>query len=160
MPLRVKPFEKKEDGTWAGQFGRLQVTVRERETGTYWRGTPSEIVLERPRIDYSFSVHGRYSGSAQTLEGAFEAAEIGCHQEQGYRLLNPRYTMTPEQREIEAQAVRMSGLDAIEADRIATERGMEGKLAVDVLPALKLLALEEGLYPFKPEVVPSRAPSP
>lgn len=146
MSLKVIPFEMRNDGTWRGQFGRLKVTVRPIESGTYWRGPDREVVLCRPRQRHLFTLEGEFTGSAATLEGAFERAEIACYECYQSSIERPRYAMTQRQRDAEAEALRSFYLDTIEADRIAFERGWE--MSLDKLPSLRLFAENEGLFPF------------
>lgn len=149
MSLKVIPFEMRDDSTWRGQFGRLKVTVRPIESGTYWRGPDREVVLRRPRQRYLYTLEGQFTGSAATLEGAFERAEIECYKFYQSPIERPRYSMTECQREAEAEVLRSFYLDTIEADRIAFERGWE--ISLDTLPSLRSFAENEGLFPFAKE---------
>lgn len=86
-----------------------------------------------------------------------EAAEKGCLSLYGVEASGATYTMDHAQRAAEAEGLRVSLIDAVEADRIAHSRGWD--MALDIRPELKAFAEEQGLYPF-PASDPGPPPGP
>lgn len=156
MSVKIIPFAKAENGDWVGQFGRHKAVIYEMNGHTYWRGPSREVVLETDTTTYNYYVEDSHSGMAYSLPGAMAAAEKDCIAmldtiPDGYR---PAHAMDATQVEAEHAAWRICKLAAIEADRIAASNGWD--LSMDVLPELKALAEQEGLFPF--EVVKIETP--
>ncbi len=149
--MKISPYVQVSPDLWRGKFGRFPVELHRDQGKTYWRGTPddgdadSRIVLQTNRESWRVLIVGALTGHAQTLAGAMAHGERLAFEESGGAHHAPRYPLTGADELAERAALRLSRLDAIEADRRGAERFPGAALAMDHLPDLVELARAEGL---------------